>query len=258
MTASPAVESAIVADIGNTRIALALWGPDGLRDVSRGDTHDDGWRARLAALAARRPRPGALVVSSVNPHCARALDEAAPALAGLTPLLIGRDIALPMPLAGVDAGTVGVDRVCAAAAAHERVRSACVAASLGTAITIDLVSADGQFLGGSILPGLEMSLRALHEFTAALPHVALAPPPHHPARNTQQAMLSGVIYGAVGALREIVERYASDLGHWPPLIATGGNAALLQPHADFIDAVVPDLCLIGAALALQRAATRAP
>ncbi len=251
---SPApLESALVADLGNSRIALGLWNADGLSRVARHDVLDESeWRGKLAVLSRSEPRPRVLAISSVNPAQLPGLVAAARELE-LKPLVIRQDLPLPMPLEGVDPETVGTDRVCCGAAAFERVHDACVAASFGSAITIDLISAQGIFLGGTILPGLNMSLRALHDYTAALPQIVLAPPPADTVGlNTEQAILSGVVFGAVGALREIVERYATRLGKWPPLVVSGGNALLIQPHAEFVDAVVPDLCLMGAVLALQR------
>lgn len=109
-------------------------------------------------------------------------------------------------------------------------------------------------MGGAILPGFQMSLDALHDHTDRLPSVQAAAPNSACGRNTPEAMLAGVVYGAAGALREIVERFATELRSWPPLVVTGGNAALIHPHANFIDAVVPDLCLRGIALAYRRAA----
>lgn len=255
MSSAAPLETALVADLGNSRVALGLWNADGLQRVTRHDVLDESdWRDKLAILTRTEPRPRTLVVSSVNPARLSTLESIAREQ-GLTPLVIRRDLPLPLRLEGVEPETVGTDRICCAAAAFERVHTACVAASFGSAITIDLISEQGTFLGGTILPGLNMSLRALHDYTAALPQIVLGPPPADAAgRNTEEAMLSGVVYGAIGALREIVERYATRLGKWPPLVVSGGNALLLQQHADFIDAVVPDLCLMGAVLALQRGA----
>ncbi len=147
----------------------------------------------------------------------------------------------------------GVDRVCSAAAAYERIQDVCAVASFGTAITVDCVSAEGRFLGGVILPGLQLSCDALHDGTGQLPRVA----PHRPesifARNTHDAIVGGVVYGAIGTLREVVERFATDLGRWPQLIVTGGDAPLIAELAEFIDTVVPDLCLMGIALSYRRA-----
>ncbi len=166
--------------------------------------------------------------------------------------VVGEDLLLPIPMAVEAPELVGVDRVCAAAAAYEGVRQACAVASFGTAITIDCVNGEGVFMGGAILPGLAMQAQALAEGTAALPQVEIEPTGEVYGANTRQAISNGVLYGVVGALREITERYATQLGAWPLLIATGGNAELVSKECDFIDRVVPDLCVRGIALAYRR------
>ena len=167
-------------------------------------------------------------------------------------LVVGEELHRPMNLAVEAPESVGIDRVCCAAAAYERIHQACAVASFGTAITIDCVNDAGVFMGGAILPGLAMQARGLHEGTAVLPEVRLEQTGAVFGTNTDQAIKNGIIYGAVGALREITERYAADLGRWPQLVVTGGNAELISRHCDFIDNVVPDLCVRGIALAYRK------
>ncbi len=253
-------DALLAVDIGNTRIGLAVWDADGLHDASRVSRGDPtAWEEQFARAweATRGITHRAVVLASVHPQTTPGVADALLRVTGQEALRIRDDVPLPMPLDIDDESEVGVDRVCAAAAAHERVGGACAVASFGTAITIDCVSAEGVYLGGTILPGLDMSCRALHEHTAQLPRVH----PHAAAgpfgRNTLAAINSGVLYAAVGALREIVERFATTLNQWPPLLVTGGDANLIRSEADFIDAVVPDLCLMGVALAYRRAAGQA-
>jgi type III pantothenate kinase len=172
-------------------------------------------------------------------------------------LAIPEDLPLPLKVDVDQPEELGVDRVCSAAAAFERVGGPCAIASFGTATTIDCVSHDGVFMGGTILPGLQMACDALHRQTARLPRVQVAEPEGPFGRTTEQAILGGVALGAVGALREIVERMATALGRWPYLVITGGNAPLIGKLADFVDAVVPDLSLMGIALAYRKAAGQA-
>jgi type III pantothenate kinase len=169
-------------------------------------------------------------------------------------LRVRDDIPLPMPLDVYNPAEIGVDRVCAAAAAFERVGTACAVASFGTAVTVDCVNEEGRFLGGAILPGFQMALDALHDNTAQLPQVNIEAPRQPFGKNTQEAIINGVAYGLAGALREIVERFATSLGQWPHLVITGGSAPMIAELTDFVDAVVPDLCLMGVALAHRRAA----
>jgi len=200
--------------------------------------------------------PKKLLVASVNPAALETL-EAAAATAGLKDdlLLIGRDVPLPIETAVEDAEAVGVDRLCCAAAAFDRLGRACVVADFGTAITVDCVNGDGVFLGGAILPGLAMSARALHTWTAQLPEVELRQPDSVFGVNTTEAIVGGLIYGARGALRQLIEAYAENLGHWPLVLATGGDAELVVPSvdaSDLVQAIVPDLALRGVAGAYYR------
>lgn len=251
------VDSLVVIDVGNSRIAIGVAEEGGVRNVRRYRADQpDQWRAGLreAWNSTDGARSRAIAMASVAPHNDQRLFIAAVDDLGEEPLRIRDDIPFPMPLRIDNEEEIGVDRVCTAAAAWDRVREPCAVASFGTAITIDCVNADGEFLGGTILPGLEMGLAALHDRTAQLPHVDLAAPVTAFGRNTQDAIRAGIVYGAVGALREVVERFATELRTWPQLILTGGNAPLIASLADFADAVVPDLCLMGVALAHRSAA----
>lgn len=147
---------------------------------------------------------------------------------------------------------MGIDRICSAAAAYDSVRRACVIASFGTAITIDFVNDEGAFMGGAILPGVEAQARALHESTAQLPAVKVTTPSGIYGASTEDAISTGVLFGIIGGLREIVERYATELGSWPELVGTGGNVEMIGPHAQIIDHIVPDLCVRGIALAYRK------
>ncbi len=250
------VDSLLAIDIGNTRIGMTAWDADGLHNTRHVPLREpEAWPQAMQAVwdATHDGQRRAVVIASVVPAQTAGVAALAGRVTSLDPLRVRDDIPMPMPLA-LDPGTeVGVDRVCSACAAYERVGDACAVASFGSAVTIDLVSAEGCFLGGTILPGLQMSCNALHECTGALPRVTPAAPLGVWGRNTHDAIVNGVVYGAVGALREIVERYATELKRWPPLVATGGNAALVAACADFVDFVVPDLCLMGVALAYRRA-----
>ncbi len=201
-------------------------------------------------LDARQPR--VIVTGSVAPKVLQVVHDAVDDVLGEEMYIIGDDLPLPIPVAVENPQAVGIDRVCAAAAAHATLEQACVVADFGTAITIDLVGDDGVFMGGTILPGLKLSAAALQEGTAALPHIKIVEPSNPWGRDTVEAINNGIFYGAIGALREIVERYATEIGRWPPLVVTGGASDLIAKHAEFVDHVVPDLTLRGIALAYHR------
>jgi len=241
-------------DIGNSGVKLGIVAD---REVVR-KTHVpagclDQIPPQIAALARELDGQDDLpaVIASVVPEvCAHVVGELRKQ-PGVTPLVIGRDVPLPLRLDLKNATTVGVDRVLGAAAAYERVGQAVVVADFGTAVTIDCVNEDGVFLGGAILPGVATAARALARMTAALPEVSPRLPETPWGRDTAEAISVGIILGLAGALRELTERYATVLGRWPEVIATGGDAALVAENCDFVKAVVPDLVLMGVAAAYE-------
>ena len=245
----------VAFDIGNTRTALAaVAGLDAVEpcSVSTGDFDAmlDATEAAWGRLASSDG--GAVVAASVVPKVLAKLGDVIETKFDRRLLVVGQDVPLPMEVDVENPDTVGVDRVCCAAAAYDRLGEACTMVDLGTAVTIDCVSDDGVFLGGAILPGLDLACRALNEFTAALPLVAVKEPQDPIGRNTVDAIRSGVLYGLVGAVRELTERYATKLGRWPHLVATGGGAEMVARACQFVDSVVPYLSLRGVALAYRK------
>ncbi len=251
---SPA-KGLLLLDIGNTRIGVASWQEGKVGESAHVPAEPaDQLTETLRRLWNSLPEDDArsAVASSVQPDYLAAV-EAAAVRAGIEPLLlIGRDLELPIDADVPEPAKVGTDRLCSAAAAYMRVKSACVVADFGTALTVDLVADNGVFLGGTILPGVAMAARALHEQTALLPLVEVGTPSERLGKDTISAIRTGIYAGMIGALREITEGYATQLGKWPPLVLTGGDARSIGPGCDFADAVMPDLCFEGIALAYER------
>src|SRR5262249_52436581 len=145
----------LAVDVGNTRIGLALGHGSQVHSLARVESHDPSrWRDALeqALQAASNARNRHIAIASVAPAPARQFPDPASDTSDVDPLIVGDDIPLPMPLHVDVPEQVGVDRVCSAAAAFDRLKTACAVASFGTAITVDFVSAAGHFLGGTILP----------------------------------------------------------------------------------------------------------
>lgn len=250
-----AAASLLIFEIGNSHIAVATAVGNSIR-TNRRFGHDqfeailnhadEAWAAlpddRLKAVASASVVP--LVLDRLRGRLMNRYEEAL--------LTVGDELHRPMVLAVEAPEAVGIDRICSAAAAYDVIRGACTVASFGTAITIDCVNGEGVFMGGAILPGLALSAHALHQGTAVLPEVKIEAPVETYGTTTEQCIRNGVVFGAVGALREITERYATQLGAWPQLVVTGGHAELIRSQCDFIDSVVPDLCLRGIALAYRR------
>ncbi len=169
---------------------------------------------------------------------------------------VGIDLEAPIARA-IDSDTrPGQDRLLNALAAYDSLQQACVIVDAGTAVTVDFVDGQGVFQGGAIAAGATMMLRALHEWTAALPQVRFTKPDEVAfGKNTAQAMLNGAFYGLRGMVHLLVERYAEAYEAYPPVIATGSDAPALFADDPFVDRIVPDLTLRGIEVACRRLAT---
>lgn len=246
----------ILVSVGNSRIAFALWMAE-RRGVAQHFPLDRMSEAaeEIAALWASFPATAkrAVVATSVNPARLETFRSECDARSMGPLLVVGDNLDYPLPVDVPEPDKVGTDRLCAAAAAFSKMKSACVVADFGTAVTIDLIADDGSFLGGTILPGIAMSARALHEHTALLPLVEVGEPKETLGKNTKDAIRNGIAAMMAGALREITERYATQIGKWPPLVVTGGDAEAVARSCDFVDRVVPDLGLDGLVIAYQNA-----
>lgn len=254
------IPSVLACDVGNSAVHLAhVKGEDvtGQRAVPHGELSRLG--GELEALWGQIAGAPKVVAASVRPAGLKALEAAAAEALGRDVLVIGRDLPLPIATNLPEPASIGVDRLCAAVAAYDRLGAACVVADFGTAITIDCVNREGVFLGGAILPGLDMGARGLHEMTAQLPLVEARPADWTFGRNTEEAIVAGLVLGARGALRHFVEAYATDLGEWPTVILTGRDAHLVCGEigkSDLVQAVVPELVLRGVAMAYYRVLQR--
>lgn len=241
--------------VGNTTINVARALGDEFQDHARFPVA--GIDGAVDAIAALESAP--IVIATVNEKTSRALINRLISDDRVTGEIhqIGRDVPPSIASSIPPSIATGQDRLLAAAGAFKLLGQACVVVDAGTAVTIDFVDGEGVFQGGAILPGVSMSLRALHEGAPALPLLTPAKPDDAEpfGKNTEQAMLNGSIYGIRGAVRLLTERYAERYGAYPMVIATGGDAALLFDGDDLMDRVVPDLALRGIAIAYLVALT---
>lgn len=245
----------IVIDIGNSSMGIATWHEDRIKTplhIATDDTEavEESFRAQCEASSDKLPT--AVVIGSVVPKRLSDCRAIVKKMFDQNALVVGDTIELPIDVGVRDAKAIGVDRVCAAAAAFKQLQTACSIVDFGTAVTVDLVDDDGVLLGGAILPGLDVQCRALHEHTACLPEVTPEIPELLYGRDTTEAIRTGVCRGLAGAVRGLVEGYATSLNRWPNVVATGGGIELMAPVCDFVDLFVPDLTLRGVGLAYQR------
>jgi type III pantothenate kinase len=153
---------------------------------------------------------------------------------------------------------IGADRLVNAVALRERFGGPSVCVDFGTATTFDVVSVDGDYLGGALMTGIEISLEALSERGARLPKVDLAPPRSVIGRNTIDAIRSGVVYGYAGAIDAILRRLFDELGDRAAVIATGGLAHLVVPFSEELAEIDDLLTLTGLRLLHERNRTHTP
>ncbi len=243
--------SIVVIDIGNTNTGIARWVEGNVEDTRRVTTGDTTELVsaldEVRSLCENQERQ-AIVISSVVPEAAEYLASHIEQELDLRPFIVGQNTPLPVETAIEKSESVGIDRVCAAAAAFSRTEHACVVVQIGSAITIDLIDDDGVFQGGVIFPGMQLQASVLEEKTAQLPNVELTVNASVIGKNTEQAIQNGIVCGVAGAIRGVVEAIASERNQWPQVVMTGGGCQFLKEKLDFIDSWVPDLCLMGVGL----------
>jgi len=257
----------LVVDVGNTQTHFGVFADDATEIAQhwrfatvRESTRDELGAALANLLALRGLRfedIGSSIVSSTVPQLSQEWTAMADRYLGHRMLVVGPSIRTGMPIRYDNPHEVGADRLANAVAAYDRVRDTCVVVDFGTAITYDIVSAAGEYLGGIITPGAEISIDALYERAAKLPKVELAPPRSLIGKSTVEAIRSGIVYGFAAQVDGIVRRLRDQLGASTTVIATGGLADLLVPFAgELIDAVDDLLTLNGLRLIWERNAVR--
>ena len=252
----------IAIDIGNTNIVIALFldNKEHFIETVSGQEMEkltgilkSAWeKIPIAKSSKEKRRDGVIVVSSVKPGWTEEIAKIVKENFDEKMRVIGKDVPLPMNLWVDEPEKVGTDRVVSAAAAYDVVGDAVVVADFGTAVTIDLVDQNGIFLGGVICPGFEISAKALRDYTAQLPNIKVTRPNAPYGKNTVDAINCGLYYSIIGALQEVVRRYADDLGRWPQTIITGSGAKTIYTDLDFVDDYVPNLVVKGVFLAYKK------
>ncbi|MHC4440139.1 MAG: type III pantothenate kinase [Planctomycetota bacterium] len=252
----------IAVDIGNTNIHIGLFLegkeeyiksiPGGSRAKLKNCLKSAWQKIPFVESSKEDKRNGVIVVSSVKPAWTKVIEEIAETNFDEKIHIIGKDIPLPIQLWVDEPDKVGTDRVISAAAAYDVVGDAVVVADFGTAVTIDLVDQNGIFLGGVICPGFEISAKALRDYTAQLPNIKITKPKAPYGKNTVEAINCGLYYSIVGALQEVIRRYAEEFGKWPQTVITGSAAKVIAGDCEFIDNYVPNLVVKGIVLAYKK------
>jgi type III pantothenate kinase len=250
----------LAVDVGNTQTHVGAFREGELTEHWRfrtvaGATGDEIVEriAGLLALSAIELREvEALCVSSVVPPLGGQYEDMAERYFDAPCLLVGPGIKTGMPIRIDNPYEVGADRLVNAVAAYDRIGGACIVVDFGTGINFDVVSADGEYLGGSIAPGIEISLTALAERGARIPRIELGEPAAAIGKSTRGAIQSGVIFGFAGLIDGIVRRIKAELGGEPALLATGGLARAIVPYSETLERIDELLTLEGLRLIWER------
>ncbi|MFO1128246.1 MAG: type III pantothenate kinase [Rhodospirillales bacterium] len=245
----------LAIDTGNTNTVFAVFDDNGdirgewrsSTDVNRTADETGIWLSQLLSMAGlARSDITAAIIASVVPAglfnhrlLCRRYFSCQPLVVGAADVDIGIRVLVDRP------EEVGADRLVNAVAAYRLYGGPRIVVDFGTATTFDVIDKDGNYLGGTISPGINLSLEALHQAAAQLPRVGIGRPDRVIGKNTIQAMRSGIFWGYVGLIEGTVARIREELGAPAGVIATGGLATLFADCCPVLDRVVSDLTLQG-------------
>jgi len=238
----------LAVDVGNTQTALGLYAGTELTDHWRLATERSSTADELGVLLGGLldfDAVDGICLASTVPVLVREWELLAEKWAGAPLLVVGPGVKTGIPSRYDDPREVGPDRIVNAVAARERYGAPVIVVDFGTSTNFDVVSPAGEYVGGVLAPGIEVSMEALFARAARLVKVDYAPPPSVIGRTTVAALQSGLVYGFAGQVDGIVERIREELEAEAPAIATGGLADLVAPHSRTIEKVDPFLTLDG-------------
>jgi type III pantothenate kinase len=243
----------LVLDVGNTKTAVGVyregeWIAD-WRVTTHLDHLADEYYVLLKALLEDRGLGwkdiSGAVIASVVPPLTATFQELMGRVLDKPPVVVGPGVKSGITIKIDNPQEVGADRVANTAAVHKLYGGPAIVADLGTATTFDVVSKDGEYLGGAIAPGLGITAEALVRRTSKLPKVELTLPERAIGTNTVSAMQSGLVLGYLGLVKELVARLKQEIPGEPKVIATGGMADIVAEWTQVIDIVSPRLTLEG-------------
>jgi type III pantothenate kinase len=251
----------LAVDVGNTQTTIGMFERDRLDQHWRISSSADRTADELAliiqgllgqvGLSFSRQITG-VVIASVVPRVTQAMREMTERYFRFPPVIVEPGVKTGMPILTDNPKEVGADRVVNSVGAFELYGGPCIVVDFGTATTFDAVSPKGEYLGGSIAPGVEISTTALVSAGAMLRRVEYIVPRSVIGKTTVEAIQSGVIFGFAGQVDAIVERMAKELGGKVEVVATGGLAPVIMPETVTIDHHEPWLTLYGLRIIYDR------
>jgi type III pantothenate kinase len=250
----------LAIDIGNTTVALGVFREKALIKEwrvrsEREKTADEYGIMLLELFRAADLDPASvegIIISSVVPPLTPSFQSLGQELFGLKALVVGPGLKTGLPILYENPAEVGADRVVASLAAFEKYGGPAIVIDFGTATTFDAVSARGEYLGGAIAPGIQISAEALYLRTAKLPRIEVARPKKAIGKTTVASMQSGLYFGYIGLANNIIAEISRELGSDPQIVVTGGFADQFGPEIRFPHHQEPHLVLEGLRLIYEK------
>jgi type III pantothenate kinase len=245
----------LAIDVGNTQTVFGLFDRAELADHWRIATEAHRTGDELGALVTRfldLDKVDGICLSSTVPQLVREYEAFAARYADAPVLVLEPGVRTGIPIRYDNPRELGPDRLANAVAGKERYGAPCIIVDFGTSTNFDIVSPEGEYVGGVLAPGVEVSMDALFARAARLIKVDLVEPQSVIGKSTATALQSGLVYGFAGQVDGIVERIRGELDAEAPAVATGGLAELIAPHARTISRVDPWLTLEGLRLVWER------
>ncbi len=250
----------LAVDIGNTNIVFGLFAEDCLQThwrirTEQNRTTDEHWVLVNEFIRLNEIGPESIhniVISCVVPPLIPVFEELSRKYLKSDPLVVGPGIKTGIPILYNNPAEVGADRIVNAIAGFEKYGGPLIIVDFGTATTFDAVSAKGEYLGGAIFPGLNISLEALYKGTAKLSPVDIVLPEHVIGKSTKESIQSGTVYGFVGVIDSIVAKMQNEIGQPARVIGTGGVLPVIQKEVPCLQTVDPFLTLEGLRILYQR------
>jgi type III pantothenate kinase len=240
----------LAIDIGNTNINFGIF--SGKKIIKRFFIATKTYSLSTLKNKLNKIKLDDAIVCSVVPKVTRIIDKNLRRFLGKRPYIIGKEIIVPIKNLYRKPKQVGQDRLVNAYAGVILYGAPLIVVDFGTAITFDAVSKNKEYLGGMILPGLDISLHSLAERTALLPKIKLNKPKEFIGRDTKDSILSGVVYGFAALTDDLTQRIKNRIGKSAKVIGTGGNIKLIRRYCRNIDKVDRDLTLKGLNLIYNR------
>lgn len=250
----------LAVDIGNTNTVAGVYDADQLIVHWRFSTDQRRMADEYGALTASlfqladldTGRVRGAVVAGVVPGAQSEVLEAIERYLGVRPLIVSADLDLGIEVHYATPHSVGADRLANAVAAVDSFGAPAIVVDFGTGTNFDVVDLHGAYIGGAIAPGLEISMNALFSRAAQLPQVPLRPPDRAVGTSTLTALQSGIVFGYAGLVDGLVRRLSAELEGDAHVVATGGLASVVAPHAATVQHIDPDLTLSGLRLIYER------